>query len=341
MKPEKIQRDIEFRHARAAARDINPGQVSRLRDPEPGRGGPHWYQGMAGSSAMTYRNRVILVWSLTLTLLTLGVIGGFMISWLRSHRSPQSAKSAAEEHVRIVSQFISPGEDEALTMVKGALATRDPAKVASFFHPGSFSPEEVVEFLAGSEARDGRIERYDWLSSMDVDGLLMDGVLVSYAGRESPGERLAFLTPGDTGVWKVDFDAFARTSRPPWKDLLERRANHAQVRVFMIKDAYYNGPFQDESRWVCYGMLSPESKALLPEGQELLCGYCRVGSPQAKALERIFAEGGGIVANRSHTIRTTLEIRRTEGAESRQFEITRVWAQDWVLPPIPFDEKYK
>ena len=155
-----------------------------------------------------------------------------------------------------------------------------------------------------------------------------------YAGKETTGERLAFLTPDDKGVWKVDFDAFARSSRPSWKDLLERRADHAQVRVFVAKDAYYNGPFLDDSRWVCYGMVSPEAKALLPEGQELLRGYCKVGSPQAKAMERIFA--GGRAGSQAGDLGDPQE----EGADSRQFEITRVLAEDWVLPPKPFDEKF-
>jgi hypothetical protein len=40
-------------------------------------------------------------------------------------------------------------------------------------------------------------------------------------------------------------------------------------------------------------------------------------------------------------IRVTLEIRRTAGAESRQFEITRVLAEEWVLAAAPFDENSK
>ena len=36
-----------------------------------------------------------------------------------------------------------------------------------------------------------------------------------------------------------------------------------------------------------------------------------------------------------------LEIRRIEGAESRQFEITRVLAEDWVMSAKPFDENFK
>jgi hypothetical protein len=39
--------------------------------------------------------------------------------------------------------------------------------------------------------------------------------------------------------------------------------------------------------------------------------------------------------------RATLEIRRTEGAGDRQFEITRVMAEDWVMSATPFDENFK
>ena len=281
------------------------------------------------------RRKVIVTWSLILSLMTVLVIGGFVMSWLRSHARLKSAVTLAnpEMNARIASKFASPSEEVALDLVKRALAIRDPEKVAACFRLGSASPAEVVEFLAGLTARDGRVERSIWLSSMDVDELLLEGVLVVYTGKDQPGARLAFLTPDETGVWKVDFDAFARSSRPPWKDLLERREDAAQVRVFAGKDTYFNGPFKDESRWVCYGIGSPDVNALLPNEGELLCGYCRVDSPQAKALARIFSDN-------DPTHRVTLEIRRTAGAEARQFEITRVLAEDWVMTATPYDGKF-
>ena len=76
-----------------------------------------------------------------------------------------------------------------------------------------------------------------------------------------------------------------------------------------------------------------ESNAMLPEGQQLLHGYCKEGSAQAKAMARIFK-----VALRVH--RVTLELLRVKGAEPRQFEITRVLGEDWVLTPKPFDERF-
>jgi hypothetical protein len=275
-----------------------------------------------------------MVWTMLLVAMALVLIAGAMVFWLRSRPAAASVASRTEDNVRIVSKFVSPSEDEALALVRRALANRDPAEVASLFRLGGASPAEVLEFIAGSETRDGRLIRCNWLSSLDVEDMLLDGVLLVYSGKATICERLAFLTPDDKGIWKVDFDAFARSSRPSWKDLLERRVDRAEVRVFVTRDVYFNGPFLDENQWVCVGMASPESKPLLPPEQELLHGYCRVGSPQAKAINRIFANGGQMN-------RMTVEIRRTEGADFRQFEITRVLAGDWVLPPKPFDEKFE
>jgi len=275
-------------------------------------------------------------WSVILMVTVLVVIGVFMHFWLDTRDKEIAAEEAAREpdNVRVVSQFTSPGESEALELVQRALAVREPRKIATLFRLSESTPDQVVEFLANSATQDGPIQKYDWLRSMDTDGLLMEGVLVSYAEGHGQGARLAFLTPDEAGVWKVDFAAYARSSSPSWKVFLEGRAAQALVRVFVAPDTYYNGPFQDERKWMCIGIASPEAKALLPEEQEVLCGYCKVGSAQAKAMARIFAGGN------SQTCRATLEIRCMPGAHARQFEITRVLAEDWVLPPRPYDEKF-
>jgi hypothetical protein len=173
------------------------------------------------------------------------------------------------------------------------------------------------------ETRDGPIERYHWLSSIDVKDMLVECVLVVFKGNEKPAERLAFLTPDQQGNWKVDFDAFARSVRPSWDVLLGEVADaegtdEAVVRVFIGKDFYFNGPFRDEAEWVCYALASPDV-------DELLRGYCRVGSPQQLEMEKLFSDGENVR-------RVTLEIRKAKDAEARQFEITRILAPDWVVP---------
>jgi hypothetical protein len=161
---------------------------------------------------------------------------------------------------------------------------------------------------------------------MDANGLSIDGVLVSFKGVERPIPRLALLTPDAAGRWKVDFEAFARVVKPSWNDILEKGAALARVRVYVAKDSYYNGAFSDDKQWVCHRMASPDT-------EQILFGYCRVGSRQAAALNWMFSKEESVT-------RATLEIRRVEGADSRQFEILKVIAGDWVVGEVPFDEGF-
>jgi hypothetical protein len=259
-----------------------------------------------------------------LGLIALAVIVGTISLWLqrRSEMATQSLR-VQESRVRVVSIFPSPSEEDALRLVKQALANREPAKVNELFHPGSADPAVVIDFFSAAETRDGPIERYNWLSSIDVNDLLVEGVLVVFKGKEKPKERLAFLTPDKHGNWKVDFDAFARTVSPPWDYLLGKRADgeradHGLVRVIAAEDHYFNGPFRDDAEWACYALVSHDI-------DEMLRGYCRVGSPEQLEMAKLFSD-------EERMRRVTLEIRKVEDAEARQFEITRILAIDWVLP---------
>jgi hypothetical protein len=336
MKRAKIQRGISSRHARAAGDGPKLGRVGRLRDGD----GPAVEQrarrsgrNLSGRYTTPDRRRLLILWSLAFVAGTALVIGGFLMFWLRSQRGRAGAVAVDMplQNVRIASKFVSPSETEAIASVKSALAIRNPFDVEKRFHLGGTEPVEVVKFLDSFEKAEGTIEGYDWLSSMDVDGMLMEGVLVRMKGKETPGERVAFLVPDDEGIWKVDYEAFARTSRPDWSILLEGQAERGEVRVFLAADSYYNGPFEDESVWSCFAMASPEIYKLLPEDHELLRGYCKIGTPQEKAMKRLFATG-------ERMRRATLEIRRMEGADRRQFEITRVLSEEWVKTPRVFDE---
>lgn len=264
----------------------------------------------------------VLLWSGVLALVTLLVIGLALVFWLEPYLSKRPVKFAEtsfpdDSQARVVSQFPSPSREQALERVRLALANRDPDKVESYFRPGSATCAEILDFVSSAEQRDGLVERYDWLSSLDVGGLLIEGVLVVSEGKDKPVERLAFLTPDSAGNWKLDFDAYARTAIPSWQDL-EKGAEQAIVRIFLAPDSYFNGPFSDDKQWNCYAIASADS-------EDLLRGYCKVGSAQATALQRLFSEGRTLS-------RATVEIRRVAGGDPRQFEITQLLAPDWVLP---------
>jgi hypothetical protein len=295
-----------------------------------------------GGRMNSQRKTSLLMVSLLIGTLTCGILGSAVVFWLRPLlvRSTVQPLVWEEARVRVVSQFTSPTEDEAMQLVKRALATRQEENVEALFRLGSSSPSEVIAFLAKYEKIHGSPTRFDWMSSIDAGGLLLEGVLVRYPGSGSPVERLAYLTPDANGTWKLDFESYARVVKPSWEEILSSRAAQAHVRVFLkagrlgwfngsfgesgpfrgelSDDVYFNGPFSDDKEWVYYKLTSPDM-------DEVLHGYCKAGSAEAEAVEKLFSEG-------NRTARASLEIRRVENGEKRQFQITRLLASDWVLP---------
>lgn len=343
MKPNGVQRSVRAqRFDRAAGDAPNIGRVARV----PGTGLPKGKRrrkkrshGGRGDRVRNSRRRVIVTWSAVFAVFTMGVLGVTLWLWMRPQIDPAAAenekkRAPAPEAIKLVaSRFPSPSRDAALDLVKRALVLRDPGKVAEIFRPGTASPEAVVDFLSQMEERDGKVTNCDWLSSVDANGLLIDGVVVRAQIEGRSRYRMALLTPDAAGVWKIDFDAFARTVSPAWSELLAAPSEEGLVRVTIAPDSYYNGPFRDDTQWTSYVMTSPDLEVSLS-------GYCRQGSPQAAALARIVEDGRDVSGGRSVN-RATLKIRQSGEKSSKQFEITRVLAQDWVLSATPFDENFK
>lgn len=301
------------RVARMAGTGLPKGKVRRRRRNGPGVRKSHF---------------AILSWSILIGVVALGGMSAAIFMWLRMRMgeggaAAQTKQSTSEMVVRVASEFPSPPEGEALQLANRALAVRDPEMVAAYFRPGAASPEEIANFMQDLEALNGVYESSRWLGSIDANGLSIDGVLVTSKKAGVQRQRLVFLTPNAEGVWKVDFESFARIVKPSWEELLKQGAAQAVVRVYLGEDSYYNGPFKDDTQWISYGMGSPDT-------EELLTGYCRVGSSQAEAIRWMFSKG-------KELNRATLEIRRVEGGSARQFEITRVLAEDWVMGEKSFD----
>jgi len=323
MKTHDIQRGIASSRRRGSGDAPDIGRVSRLRgDPAPSTD-THRLRRRGAGKPSADRKRIMLIWSVMLGTATLSVLAVVFFLWMKTRVFPQVAATASDgvtANERIVSKFPSPSREVALEQVKRALTNRNQDQMPALFRMGGATSAEVLEFLKSSEQRDGKVERYDWLSSMDTNGLLLEGVLVVYRHNEKPVERIAFLTPDESGNWKVDFEAFARSIRPSWKELLSKEANEGLVRVLVGHDYYYNG-FYNEKEWICYTIASPDT-------EELLRGYCRVGSSEAEKMETLFSEGRKMS-------RATIEIRRNKDAEPKQFEITRIVSGEWVVAEAP------
>ncbi len=285
----------------------------------------------------TGHNRTVLIaWSAVMFAGALVVLFLFGWFWLKPNMDKNFATPEQLAHhslKQIVSAFKSPPEGVALKLVEKALAVREASEVESYFRVGSAQPDEVIDFLKNMESVDGVVTDFRWLSSMDANGMLIDGVLVNMTKDGDQHNRLALMTPNEDGVWQIDFEAFARIVKPSWDEVLsENSIESSVVRVLLAKDSYYNGPFMDDKIWECYGMISPDQ-------EEILLGYCRKDSPQSMAMERLFTEDQA--GAQQKVVRATLELARQEGAEKRQFEIKRVLAEDWVLSDKHFDAAFE
>lgn len=336
MSSDDVKRSVRTsRHDRAAGDAPSMGRVARM----PGTGLPRGLrrkrkksEHRQGGRVRKIRGQIIKVWSILLSALVLVVLGIALWLWIIPQMKPDepiagTLPADAVQTALPVPKFPSPSQTDAIAMVKQGLAVRDPEKIPEFFRLGTSSTQEIVVFLENLKSRDGVIDHLEWLGSMDANGLLIDGVVVNFTGMDKPRNRLALLTPNEAGRWQIDFDAFARTVKPAWPELLEKQAQVAEVRVYAAKDSYHNGPFRDDKQWVCFGIGSPDT-------DQVLLAYAKTGSPQAAAMRWIFSKD-------SRMSRTTLEIRRVPDGEPRQFEISRVLAEDWVVGAVPFDDGFK
>jgi hypothetical protein len=277
----------------------------------------------------------MLGWSIGAALLTLGILVGAFVIWVRpmlnrERDTSERDRLAREERARKAARFPSPSESAAVAIVKRALAVRDPREAEEWFRLGPVTGEEAVSFLRDLQRTEGSYTEILWDGSVDKNGLSLDGLMVVYGEAKPEQYRLAFLTPNDKGEWKVDFCAFSRWMRPSWSEILEQNVEQAEIRVLVRQDrfSYYNGAFGDDRVWVAYGIASTDLK------EESLVGYCKRGSPQHRAMQKILAE-----TEIGKTQRATLQVRRIPSTERKQLEIVRVLADDWVLAAQPFDEQ--
>lgn len=292
---------------------------------------PGFFFGRPVPEGLEGSNRLANRWTMLIAVVALLSLG-FMIWKGMAHTSdPIEAHQAVpvgrtDGEIRVRSAHVSLTEEEAIALVKAAVESRDAGTVGKYFRSGDATVNEIVRFLKEMEATDGKVDGYEWMGSIDANGMAMDGVIITFNNPGAPRNRLAALVPGEDGAWRVDFPAFARSVDPAWDKIISGEAKHATVRVHVAADNYYNGVFGDEGKWVSASLASPDTP-------EVLIGYCTMESPQGAALKRIVSKGAPLS-------RAVLEIRRVEGGEPRQVLISRVYAEDWVMGDKAFDEVF-
>jgi len=263
------------------------------------------------------------------------IIVGTLAFW-SDKRQQQSVQSEFEELSRqrfverIESKFASPTEDQSHAIVTAALAAKDEAAVSANFRLNGTPPADVLEFLRQEEELFGPAHVESWIGSIDCNNTLVESVLVHHTKNGISEARIAMLTPDEQGVWRLDFESFAKKCEPTWETFVSGEATEGIVRIWFSQDNYFNGIYTDDSEWLCFSMASLDSDVLL-------YGYCRKNSPQGTAMASIKARTHARGKKNISTFRATLAISRSEGANKRQFEIKKVLAEDWLLTDKAFD----
>ena len=231
--------------------------------------------------------------------------------------------------------------NQALELTQSLLSAKSPEDLSELIRPGTLNPQQAYEFIQDLRMPDGSEPNTTWLGTVDSLSVPIESLTVQY---EDNPYRMTLLTPDANGDWKIDFDAFAQLCVPNFKEFLDGSGSEGLIRVRVIEDNYFNGVFSDELKWKCY--ILSHSK-----DENSLFGYCERGSKAHAALEVIEkrlidhttepgAELSDIMKRTSSTSsRVTLRIKRPAEAELRQFEITDVIADDWLISDIPFDER--
>lgn len=286
---------------------------------------------------------IVLAWSLGLVLLALGVMGGIVGYWIatRPSKAPPATPAVVKEEMvekelREVFPHDPPAEAEALSRVKEALAIRQPDQVKKYFQSGGNSPEQVIDFLKALPSGDQEL-RYQWLGSMNANGLQIEAVSVLPDAEQPRFRRLALLTPDESGTWMIDFDALAETTTPGWDAWRKPGPLEGVMRIGFLSDVYYNGLYQDDGLWACYTVHAADA-------EQSFFAYCKRGSDQHRALEAILAHYENslpILQKQIHAPQAVIAVSRREDGNWRQLEINRVIAEGWIVGPTPFEEGFR
>jgi hypothetical protein len=92
----------------------------------------------------------MMAWSMVFMAAAVGVLMVAVWLWLKP-KINRSAGAAVvvPPSVRVVSEFESPTEEDALGLVRQALRIKRESEVAEYFHPGAAGAKGVIEFLHG------------------------------------------------------------------------------------------------------------------------------------------------------------------------------------------------
>lgn len=280
-------------------------------------------------------NVAVVAWTLLVSFVVLMLMLVFLFGYFRN-KAQEAADAAMHNETAILAAAFSDqktlevpsiAEVEALSIVRAALANEDTQALTHHFILGKdTNPEQALATLAGIAENEGEITAFRWLGEKFVNGMVIGEVVTQRQAEDKYSNRLAQLVIGKDGKWRIDLDSYLRKGFPDWPEILSGESPISVVRIIFAADTYYNGIYSDETEWQAYILISPDAN-------ETLYGYARRDSPQDKALRKIL-----LADEKIH--RAAVEISTNSNAGRRQFEISGVLADNWVIGETRFDESF-
>ena len=310
------------------------GRVSRFRD---GGSSGHGRRTSKVTAIDGIDKRINLSTGLAVFLLLCGLVVAGLAAWafVSAKRNQNAARAAVAPATVATGAEIpeqpAPAPEVLEDTVRSLLKARTPEALEPLIRKSDQETPVILAKLAGLEQQDGAVKSVRYLNTMRSRCLQLEGVLVTFEGARN---RLALLSPDETGQWRVDFDGFDRYLSVGMDQLLSGKPVDARVCFYVSADVYYNSRFKDDRQWACYGLASPDS-------EQLMFGYVPRGSAGHVALDAVIATRAEVRAGdtiRSSLQRMILEIRHHPDSENRQFEILRVLSDEWAMGPVPLDE---
>lgn len=270
--------------------------------------------------------------TIALSLLLLLALSAFFVRHFRSRlaearQEDGSANLAGKFQERKTVGLRQLEREEALALVKAAFASTGPETVEDYFILGpSDDPRKAADALRKIAESEGAVTDCEWLGQTFANGIVIGEVATRTGGVDGGKGRIAQLVLGADGKWRIDLDSYLRKCVPDWAEIFSGESESCLVRVVVTPDTYYNGSFSDEGKWQAFTLASADSK-------DFLYGYAERGSPQGKALLNMFGSGANVRP-------ATLELKSAPDGRTRQFEITGVLAEGWVVGESRYDASF-
>lgn len=201
-------------------------------------------------------------------------------------------------------------------IVEEALELRPRHFNRNFSLEAGMTEEAALRILQEIFVTEGKVSKLRWLGIRYIGEKVIEEVEVTHTKDGSDSHRLAQIVRMPDGTWKVDISSYIRQTSHPWNDILARKVDKAVVRAVIVEASYYNGIFEDESKWRCYKITSPDF-------QDALYGYVEAGSIEDFRIKNI------LPMDRKPQ-RAILEIHSNSTMLDEQFQITQLLAEDWI-----------